>query len=282
MRSPTTKALCLCSFLAVAALGACGPQADKTDKPSPARATGGTSGGAGTGGSSGGATGAGGSASPGTGGSGVGTGTGGSGAGGAGGAPGGGVPLPMVVTANFENQGWFGDPSVAGAFGSGSVIQQGSVATGPCAQRPAGAKGSCLKIVYAPPAGVVPPMGGGWVGVFFLTTILQNHDETTPKLKIGDANWGVEPGKNIAPGATKISFSAAAETAGLAVTFKAGTDQDSFVIPEQVETLGTTWASYSLPFNGGSYGSNVIGAFAWVLKDTTKPATFYLDNIVWE
>jgi hypothetical protein len=285
MRSRNTKILCSLSFFVATGLG-CGPDASKTEKPTPARSTGGSGGSAGGAGGSAAGTGGAGGSTAGTGGAGAGTGgtTGGTSAGGTGGGPSAGsaIPLPMVVTMHYENQGWFGDPGVQGAFGTGSVIQQGSTATGPCAQRPPGARGQCLKVVYTPPSGVTAPPTGGWVGVFFLTTILQNHDDKVPPLKIGDANWGAEPGRNVAPGATKISFSAAAATAGLAVTFKAGTDQDSFVIPEQVETLGTAWASYALPFNGASYGSNVIGAFCWVLKDTTKPATFYLDNIVWE
>jgi hypothetical protein len=48
--------------------------------------------------------------------------------------------------------------------------------------------------------------------------------------------------------------------------------------------LGTAWKTYELSLAGQSYGGSkgVIGAFAWVLKDTTKAATFYLDNIVWQ
>jgi hypothetical protein len=81
-----------------------------------------------------------------------------------------------------------------------------------------------------------------------------------------------------------IGFSAAAEVDGTAVTFKAGTDKDSFVLPEQTEVLGTAWKPLELSLAGQSYangGKGVIGAFAWVLKDTTKAATFYLDDIVW-
>jgi hypothetical protein len=128
----------------------------------------------------------------------------------------------------------------------------------------------------------MPPSTGGWVGVFFLTTLLNDHPEFVPPAKAGQANWGSEPGRNIAAGATKIVFAAAAETDGTAVTFKAGTDKDLFQVPEQVQMLGTSWKAYELSLAGQSYGSNVVGAFAWILKDTTKAATFYLDNIVWQ
>ena len=155
--------------------------------------------------------------------------------------------------------------------------------TGPCAMRMHDARGKCMKITPIPPPNLVPPATGGWVGVFFLTTVLTDRPSATPPVKIGDANWGTsgEPGRNIAAGATRISFLAASDTAGQSVTFKAGTASDSFVVADKPETLGTGWQSYTLPLTG-SYGTNVYGAFAWVLTDTTKAATFYLDNIVWE
>jgi hypothetical protein len=193
------------------------------------------------------------------------------------------IPLPMSVTAQFENQGWFADPSVTAFFQPGSmVIRQADGTTGPCAARMPQVRGKCLKITYTPPAGLVPPAGGGYVGVFFLTTATTDHPEAMPPVRVGDANWGVEPGRNIAPGATKISFLGAADQAGTGVSFKAGTDKDSFAVPEARQVLGTAWQRYELPLLGASYGSNVVGGFAWILTETTKPATFYLDNIVWE
>jgi hypothetical protein len=277
-------------------LGACGTGATTSDTPTGgASGTGGAPATGGRGGAPASTGGSGGSSTPGgTGGSAATGGAGGGSTGGAGGAPtatggaGGGsagtaVPLPMSVTAQFQNQGWFADPGLAMSFKPGStIIKQVDGTTGPCAARPANARGKCLKITYTPPAGLVAPATGGWVGVFFLTTLLNPHTELMPPAAAGDANWGVEPGRNIAPGAMKISFSAAAEQDGLAVTFKAGTDKDSFVLPEQSETLGTAWKALSLSLAGQSYGTNVVGAFAWVLKDTGKAATFYLDNIVWE
>jgi hypothetical protein len=191
--------------------------------------------------------------------------------------------LPMTVTSVFNNQGWFGDPAVAASFTTGSmVIQQADSSSGPCASRDPGARGKCLQVIYTPPAGLTPPAGGGYVGVFFLTTLSMAHPELAPPANIGEANWGAEPGAAIPAGATKISFLAAASTAGLPVTFKAGTDKDSFVLTETSQTLSTAWQTFSLPLGGQSYGSNVVGGFAWVLKDTTCPATFYLDGIIWD
>jgi hypothetical protein len=246
-------------FLALTALlAACGPAANESENPG---ARPGGSGGSGSGGA-----------------------TGSGGAGGSGGSPGGGLSLPMVVTTNFDNQGWFADPELEKTFQPGSTtIRQDAATTGPCGMRTSQARGKCLKITYTPPPNLMPPATGGWVGVFFLTTVLTDRPSATPPVKVGDANWGTsgEPGRNIAAGATKITFQAASDTAGQSVTFKAGTASDVFVVADKPETLGTAWQSYTLPLTG-NYGSSVFGAFAWVLTDTTKAATFYLDNIVWE
>jgi hypothetical protein len=177
-----------------------------------------------------------GGSTPGTGGSTPGTGTGGTtGAGGSGSGPSSGVvQLPMTVTTEYTNQGWFGDPAVQAAFMPGStVIKQSDSSTGPCANRDPMARGKCLQVVYTPPSSL--PSGPGFVGVFFLTTVMAT----------GEANWGTEPAKNIAPGAKQISFFAASASDGLSVTFKAGTDKDSFVVPESAQTLTTGWKKYN-------------------------------------
>ena len=272
---------------------ACGPEAGSTEDPSRGPATarngGNTGSGAGTGGNSGGQPGTSGGVGAGAGGASTLGGAGGvsggmagmtGGGAGAGGAPAAGpvIPLPVIVTKTFDNQGWFADPELEKKFTAGStIIRHGAATTGPCAMRTMPTRGDCLKVTYTPPAGLVPPAEGGWVGVFLLPTLLD------PAV-IGQPNWGVtgEPGKNIAPGATKISFLAAAETEGQQVVFKAGTKSDLFVIPDQKETLGVAWKPLTITLAGATYGSNVYGGFAWVLTDTTKPATFYIDGIVWE
>jgi hypothetical protein len=182
------------------------------------------------------------------------------------------VPLPLVVTDHFQNVGWFGDAAVMAHFRPGSmIIQQGDGTTGPCAARHAGARGRCLQIAYTPPAGLPPAPNGGWVGVYFLRS-----------LATGEPNWGLEPGLPVAPGATRITFAAATAQPGLKVTFRAGTDKDPFVLPEQNEALAASWTTFAMPLAGATYPAGLLGAFAWVLKDTTRAATFYLDDIVWE
>jgi hypothetical protein len=288
--SPTLRhapLLLAASLFLSSALSSCSPEAARSENPGrgPDTARSGGSGAQGTGGTS--APGVGGSAgSPTTPGAGGNSGT--PGAGGAPGASGDGGPpvsvgpvvaLPVVVTTHFNNQGWFADPALELKFAAGStVIRHGVATAGPCGpgRSMPTPRGDCLKVTYTPPADVVPPAEGGWVGVFMLTTLLD------PAV-IGQPNWGVsgEPGKNIAAGATKISFLAASETEGQQVVFKAGTKSDIFVIQDVPQTLSTTWKPFSIPLTM-PYGNNVYGGFAWVLTDTTKPATFYIDGIVWE
>jgi hypothetical protein len=197
--------------------------------------------------------------------------------------PGAPVPLPLVVTEQFPNLGWFGDPAVMAHFQPGSmVIRQAPGSTGPCAARRPGARGRCLEISYTPPPDLQPGPSGGWVGVYFLRSLQLPHPEAAPPARAGDPNWGLEPGLPVVPGATRIAFVAAAAQAGVRVTFRAGTDKDAFVLPEQSELLATAWTAYALPLAGATYPSGVVGAFAWVIKETSKPATFYLDDLVWE
>jgi hypothetical protein len=197
--------------------------------------------------------------------------------------PGQPVPLPLVVTDHFQNVGWFGDGAVMAHFRAGSmIIQQDDGTAGPCAARRPGAKGRCLQVVYTPPPGLPPAPNGGWVGVYLLRSLVQAHPEVMPPARPGDPNWGLEPGLPVAAGATRISFSAAAAQPGVKVTFRAGTDKDPFVLPEQNEILSPAWSEHALPLAGATYPGGVLGAFAWVIKDTTQPATFYLDDILWE
>src|SRR6185295_8790774 len=46
--------------------------------------------------------------------------------------------------------------------------------------------------------------------------------------------------------------------------------------------LGSDWSTHGISLAGGDTGAALLGGFAWTIKDTAKPATFYLDNIVWD
>jgi hypothetical protein len=196
--------------------------------------------------------------------------------------PGTPLALPMVVTDNYENRGWFGDADMVSRFAGSGIIREVAGGGGPCATRPPGARGTCMQFTYTPPPGLDPPVTGGWVGDFFLRTLAGYHPEASPTPRPGQANWGYEPAVALAPGATGISFYAAADRADARVTFRAGIDRDSFVAPELTPALTPAWQKFTLPLGGVAYGWNVFGPFGWMIRDTTKPATFYLDGVVWE
>jgi hypothetical protein len=189
------------------------------------------------------------------------------------------IGLPLVVTDRYQNRGWFGDPAIEKFFGTSSpVISEASVITGLCGMR-ASMQGKCIKVTYTPPAGLTPAPGS-FVGSFFLETLKFFHPEVSPTPRPGTANWGYEPTFSLPPGATDVSFFAAAEQP-VTVTFRAGVDRDTFVTPDVTETLTPSWKQYRIPLGGANYAKNLIGAFGWLITDLGKPATFYLDGVVW-
>jgi Thaumatin family len=258
-----------------------------------AGASGGSAGsaGSGSGGGAAGASGGRGGAGPVTGGTGGGSG----GAAGAGGSvvppPGGGVDagpppvvtgpvaLPLVVTTYFPNRGWFGDGAISSLFRTGVITE--TPGAGLCAARPPGARGLCIQVKYTPPPGYAPP-AGAFVGSYMLTTLAASHTDRDVNAVVGSPNWGIEPGLMVAPGATRVSLFAASDQPGVKVFFKAGTGLDSAALPETPAPLTSTWTQYQLPLAGLEVGAGLIGGFAWTYKDPTRPATFYIDGIVWD
>ncbi len=119
--------------------------------------------------------------------------------------------------------------------------------------------------------------GSAWVGVYW---------------QYPSNNWGAKSGRIVAPGATKVTFSAAGAAGGEAVEFLVGgvnvsggtaalTNADSFTAKTDA-TLTTSWAPYEVSLAGTSY-SSVIGGFAWSITTSSKtPVTFYVDDIEWE
>jgi hypothetical protein len=192
------------------------------------------------------------------------------------------VALPLVVTDHFQNRGWFGDASIAMYFKPGATLIKESVSvSGPCAKRPPGAQGKCLQFTYTPPPGFAPPAKGAFVGLYMLPTLRAAHPEAMPATKIGDPNWGLEPGVPVAPGARRVAFQAASDQP-LRISFRAGTDKDNITLPEATDVLTSEWSSHSISLAGGDTGATLLGGFAWTIKDTGKPATFYVDGIVWD
>jgi hypothetical protein len=79
-------------------------------------------------------------------------------------------------------------------------------------------------------------------------------------------NWGPLPGKNIEPGATRVTFYAAGNKGGEVVDFLAGGivggPCPDFPAVHLIVSLTTTMTQYSIDLSGITYTS-VIGAFAW-------------------
>lgn len=213
-------------------------------------------------------TGAAGTGSAGTGSAGT-TGTGGSDAAGTAGT-GGAIALPAVVSDHFLMTGGMGDAVVPG-----SVTASTNIAA--CAGEPAAANvGACYSITYQP-----QPLKAGapttWAGFFW---------------QYPANNWGATQPQLIAVGANSITFYAKGVAGGEKLTFKAGgivntpsvatPFSDSFTIMNTI-TLTKSWTKYSLPMSGVTYGSGVLGAFAWVAEvPNTNPVRFLIHGIVWE
>jgi hypothetical protein len=196
--------------------------------------------------------------------------------------PGDTIPLPLVVTDHFPQQGWFGDPGLAALFSSGSmIIRQGESSSGPCAARLPGARGRCIEVTYLPPEGLVPPAGGGWVGAYFLAPLRQDHPEQSPPARAGEGNWGIESGLRVAAGADRVSFNVASDQAGLTVDFPIGSAADGFTLAGRRVDLSAAWARVRTSLAGVSY-DRVLLPLGWQLTDTGRAAHFYLDDIVWE
>jgi hypothetical protein len=179
------------------------------------------------------------------------------------------VSLPFVVSDEFFPSGFMGDSPT-----DFNAIQASSDAS-KCPARVAGAVGSCYSFTWTPQR--VGDAGSSWVGVYW---------------QYPSNNWGAQPGLSIKPGATKVTFTAAAKTDGVVAKFISG--GVNYPIPtagianadtyesDISPTLTTSWQPFEISLSGDSYTS-VIGGFAWsITTSSTDPITFYVDNIQWE
>ena len=189
------------------------------------------------------------------------------------------VALPIVVTDHFLNRGWVADAVLQGRFGNTPGIIQEVAGAGLCASRPPGARGTCYQVTYTPPPGY-NETPASYVGVHMLTTLQKNHPEAGGK--VGDANWGVEPGLPIAKGARRLTFFAASEQPNQKLEFAGGMTADNITTLPHPFVMTPTWKQFSIDLNGGDTGTTLYSGFSWVHHDPGRPITFYLDNIVWD
>ena len=163
------------------------------------------------------------------------------------------VALPFAVDHHFYATGHMGgaDPK--------DVVNNPNG----CLTRPDGAQGACHCFEY---------LGTEWVGLFWL-----NDYE----------NWGENPGLRIEPGVRRVTFFAASDPPGMAVTFFSGLSTeheygDTFS-GELAPTLTNTFlpVPYSIDLSAAEYQRGVLSGFGWVMGGG-EPGTLYIDDIRWE
>ncbi len=196
------------------------------------------------------------------------------------------LPFFVNATGNYVKSGFMGD-AVPAAASAGSVAAAPSAANsdGTCAgsRASATAGGDCDTFSISPLTAAQ-----GWQGVFY---------------QFPSANWGMFPGRSVAPGATQVSFSVRASRS-VPVKFQVGecdaanaTDPTKcvdgfYAFPTDADAsdavaAGTDWTEHSISLSGVDYSGGVRGAFSWVMVDKdlgadTSPISLYIDNITWQ
>jgi predicted RecA/RadA family phage recombinase len=188
--------------------------------------------------------------------------------------------LPFAADAYFIPSGYMGDALTEG------VVEVAKMCSDP---RPAGAVGNCYEFTYTP---LADPGAQKWAGVYW---------------QYPQNNWGDEPGKTIAPGASKVTFYAKGGSGGEVIKFVTGgifdvskTYHDTMKVDQEV-TLTTEMNTYTLDFTGQS-AESVLGGFGWAAAAPSvdagalpsdpdaaqgsgaplSPVVFWLDGIQWQ
>lgn len=176
------------------------------------------------------------------------------------------APLPYQVDSLHIASGYMGDGATPGAIAEDPTM---SCMT----SRPTGAVGKCHKFTYTPVTG-----GPGWAGVYWQFPV---------------NNWGMQAGKRVAPGATKITFFAAGAKGGEDVKFIVGENTTALYTDgasgSTEAMLTTTMTKYTIDITGQMY-DGVIGAFGWTAAAPAGAGadaapisiTFTVDSIQWE
>jgi hypothetical protein len=199
------------------------------------------------------------------------------------------VTVPFLVDDHFIPSGCMGDCT--------TNVTIDSVCPDRGGEDP---QGSCHHFVYQAD-GDAGAGALGWAGVLWQTV---------------EQNWGSQPGRTVAPGATTMHFYARTTNASVDLTFLVGgmngadagkaCTADSDCASEQCASNACTaphqdtlllsrpktltakpdasWAKFDLSFDGHSYGSEVLSGFGWtaVMPPTAKTIEFYVDDLRWE
>jgi hypothetical protein len=169
------------------------------------------------------------------------------------------VPVPFAVSDYYSPDGFWGDGETFGFMDVQRV----------CPDRPAEAQGDCYTVTYRPG----PKRYGG---IFW---------------QYPHNNWGFERGRQIAAGATRITFTVKGAAGGEVVGFSAGqpgklAHADGFSLSTQKATLGTAWAPQEMLLRGEPYNGKdgLLGAFEVVFEAPPGDGAtvFYLTDIRWQ
>jgi len=197
------------------------------------------------------------------------------------------ITVPFVVDDQYISSGCMGDCTTA-------VTQ----VDGDCPERAVeGAQGQCHHFVYSLSPGSLTK---GWAGIMWQTN---------------EQNWGSAPGRHVAPGATHLHFFARGAAGGEKLTFIVGgmdgkdagtacgndlpyicasgvcaqnacTEPHHDVLKKTLQDVVLTagFTAIDIPFDGASYGNEVLSGFAWIatMPSGTQSVDFYLDDIRWE
>jgi hypothetical protein len=171
------------------------------------------------------------------------------------------IPVPFLVSDYYSPDGYFGDGETRGYLDVTRV----------CPDRPPEAAGDCYTVSYT-------------VGPKKFAGVIWQYPHN---------NWGVERGRQIASGATRIAFSARGAVGGEKVKFGAGQSggakyHDVFQLSPLEATLTTGWTDQAVLLRGETYSGpdGLLGAFQVVLEMASAKVgdqvTFYLTNLRWE
>lgn len=163
------------------------------------------------------------------------------------------LSLPFAVDEHFVPFGYMGEPV--------TVFDDPNR----CIERPEGAQGRCHAYSF------LGTVDEGWRGLYWLSEF---------------NNWGASPGRQIMPGARRVSFFAKSSIDGLLVYFLVGgikSDldyEDSFDVRVPIK-LTSEFQRYTLDVSGAEYDQGVLGGFGWGLL-SSESGSLWIDDIRWE
>jgi hypothetical protein len=172
------------------------------------------------------------------------------------------IPVPFLVSDYYSPDGYYGDGETRGFLD----VQRA------CPDRPPASEGDCYTVTY-----IVGPKK--YAGVFW---------------QYPHNNWGIEPGRKIAAGATKITFSVKGQMGGEKAKFSAGQSttpkyHDVFHLSPLEAALTTSWETKTVLLRGETYSGpdGLLGAFEIALDygmigKAGDTVVFYLTNLRWE